>query len=206
MICKKCGLEKDIFLFEKRGDKKGCGYRHICKKCFSIERKEYRKREYVKNKATKYRKKIYSKNKEKSKQHTYKWRKINKERYLEIAKVNRDKTRSTLDGKLKHSLSSQILQSIKEKKDGRSWEKLLGYSLIELKNRLKSLFEDWMTWENYGGNARDKKNRTWWIDHIKPISSFDFKDGSQIIECWSLKNLRPLEKIQNIKKGNKEIK
>ena len=60
-----------------------------------------------------------------------------------------------------------------------------------------------MTWDNYG--KIDKNNRTWNIDHIKPVSSFfissyldkDFK------ECWKLENLRPLGALENIMKSNK---
>jgi hypothetical protein len=60
-----------------------------------------------------------------------------------------------------------------------------------------------MNWENYGGLASNKEVITWWIDHIIPVSSFDFVKPEQIKECWSLKNLKPLEKIENIKKGKK---
>ena len=58
---------------------------------------------------------------------------------------------------------------------------ILGYSAIDLKNHLSSLFTPLMSWENYG---------EWHIDHIKPVSSFD-KETQVNIVC-SLDNLQPL--------------
>ncbi len=54
-----------------------------------------------------------------------------------------------------------------------------------------------MSWENYGSY--------WWLDHIKPRSSFNYEspDDKELKECWALENLQPLEKIANIRKGNK---
>lgn len=52
-------------------------------------------------------------------------------------------------------------------------------------------------WDNYG---------TYWnIDHIKPQSKlwYDSFECQNFLECWSLDNLRPLEVIKNMKKGNK---
>lgn len=61
-----------------------------------------------------------------------------------------------------------------------------------------------MNWDNYGGNPSNTK-QTWWIDHIKPQTQYPYAslDDPLFLECWKLKNLRPLEKIANIKKGNK---
>jgi len=59
-----------------------------------------------------------------------------------------------------------------------------------------------MNWKNYGSY--------WHIDHIIPQSVYQFvnlktkkENLDEIQKCWSLRNLRPLEKIENIKKGNK---
>ena len=43
------------------------------------------------------------------------------------------------------------------------------------------------------------------LDHIKPIILFNFNspEDKEFQECWALNNLRPLEKMANIKKGNK---
>ena len=43
--------------------------------------------------------------------------------------------------------------------------KLLGYSVVELKEHIESQFTDGMSWDNIG---------EWHIDHIRPLSSFDY--------------------------------
>jgi len=57
-----------------------------------------------------------------------------------------------------------------------------------------------MNWNNYG-----RGKGKWTIDHIKPVSKFNYKsvNDEEFQRCWALKNLRPLEYIKNIKKSNK---
>lgn len=50
------------------------------------------------------------------------------------------------------------------------------------------------TWERY-------MNGEIVIDHIKPCVLFDLTDASQQKECFHYKNLQPLWKIDNLKKG-----
>lgn len=72
--------------------------------------------------------------------------------------------------------------------------KHLGYTMLDLKLHIESLWEPWMSWENYG---------SWEIDHIIPIDYY-LKQGindPKIIN--TLTNLRPLLKEKNRKKGNK---
>ena len=78
------------------------------------------------------------------------------------------------------------------------------YSIDDLKQHLESLWESWMNWDNYGGKSNDER-MTWWIDHIKPHAMFNYQslDDPQFQECWALSNLRPLEKISNIRKNAK---
>jgi hypothetical protein len=59
--------------------------------------------------------------------------------------------------------------------------KLLGYSAIQLKQHIESLFLEGMSWENYG---------EWHIDHIKMVSEFDKDTTVDVVN--SLDNLRPL--------------
>ena len=89
-----------------------------------------------------------------------------------------------------------IRQSLKGKKAGRRWERLVGYRLKDLIGHLENQFDEKMTWENYGNY--------WHIDHIKPRSLFKytFSEEPEFKECWSLKNLQPLEKTANLRKSN----
>ncbi len=111
--------------------------------------------------------------------------------------------------RLKHGVSSSIRSmllhngSYKRRKSIRNY---LPYTIEELKSHLESLWEPWMSWDNYGGKSNEER-RTWHIDHIIPHSSFPYKsmEDPLFAECWTLGNLRPLEKIENIRKGAKLI-
>jgi hypothetical protein len=57
-------------------------------------------------------------------------------------------------------------------------------------NKLK----DNMTFDNHG---------EWEVDHIIPVSSFDFKDYNNVLKCFNYTNLQPLWKKENREKSNK---
>ena len=50
-----------------------------------------------------------------------------------------------------------------------------------------------MTWENYGS--------VWEIDHIKPISKFDFSVEENIFQAFNYNNTQPLFKTTEIAKS-----
>ncbi len=77
----------------------------------------------------------------------------------------------------------------------------LPYTPQQLKEHLESQFEDWMSWDNYGG-SNGNVEKTWHIDHIKPQAHFPYTSLDDVLfqECWALVNLRPLEKIENMSK------
>lgn len=109
--------------------------------------------------------------------------------------------------KLRHSVSNSIRGMLKHKgsyKRKKSIRNFLPYTIEELKLHIESLWEPWMTWDNYGGKS-DNPEKTWQIDHIIPHSSFYYTsmEDNSFLQCWALSNLRPLEKIENISKGAK---
>lgn len=73
----------------------------------------------------------------------------------------------------------------------------LPYSREQLREHIENQFDDKMNWDNYGAY--------WDLDHIYPQSllPYDSMEDENFIKCWSLDNLQPLEKKQNIKKSNK---
>jgi len=107
--------------------------------------------------------------------------------------------------KIKHgvgcSVRKALIKNNSSKNGGRTFDHL-PYTPLELKEHLENQFEDWMSWNNYGGPSNSLE-KTWQIDHIKPQSSFSYTSLSdpEFVECWSLENLRPLEKIQNMSEG-----
>ncbi len=67
---------------------------------------------------------------------------------------------------------------------------LLGYSYIQLKQRIETQFSPGMSWENYG---------EWHIDHKKPLSLFPDTTPAHIANA--LCNLQPLWKTTRIING-----
>lgn len=98
--------------------------------------------------------------------------------------------------KVAQSMRTLINRCLNDGKGGHHWETLVGYSLQDLMARLESQFDGQMTWENHGVHG-------WHIDHIRPISSFNFKspDDYEFKECWALKNLQPLWAKDNCSKN-----
>src|SRR6056297_2037589 len=164
LTCKKCGEEKILSAFEFRKD--SGTYRLECRIC----RKKYRKSYYEKNKSLaaeqakewrknnhehwqKSRAEYYQKNKKDFANRTKKWRLKNKERLAEYAKSNRKKPYY----KLREAHRNLMRRDFNGKKTE------IGYTKGELKTHIESLFQDGMSWENYG---------EWEIDHIKPVKAF----------------------------------
>lgn len=116
-----------------------------------------------------------------------KYRKENKE------EINRKKRKENLSQMqiLSHTISSAVYRVLKGIKSDRHWEDLVGYSIQELKEHLERQFNENMTWNNIG--------EYWEIDHIIPLNLFHYEteQDKQFQICWSLANLRPLEKIAN---------
>ena len=121
---------------------------------------------------------------------------VRKRIYQHVLKYTMERIREDPKFRLDLNMRSLIRQSLKGKKAGRGWEKLVGYTLEDLVKHLEKQFDDKMSWENYGSY--------WHIDHIKPRSLFKYTspDDPEFKECWSLKNLQPLEKTANLKKRN----
>jgi len=121
-----------------------------------------------------------------------KWQKANPERHR-LSESNR---RKTPKGHLSSLISRGIRKSLRGNKVGKHWEEVVGYTLNNLKKNLEKKFLPRMSWKNYG---------QWHIDHIIPISAFNFETPGHIDfkRCWSLQNLRPLWARENLSKINK---
>lgn len=71
----------------------------------------------------------------------------------------------------------------------------LGCTISELIHYLESLFLPDMTWDNWSRAG-------WHIDHIRPLSSFDLSDPTQLRSACHYTNLQPLWAIDNLRKGS----
>ena len=81
------------------------------------------------------------------------------------------------------------------KKNSRMIE-LLGCSKPFLKEYIEKKFKKGMSWNNYG---------KWHMDHIYPLSKFNFDNPNSLKKACHYSNLQPLWAIDNIKKKNKII-
>jgi len=162
------------------------------KKEYAANRKEFIKR------AIEWNKNNIEKRREISRNSARKLRLENPEKLSEYRRKLRKKQSKKLSYILNNRMRSSIYNSLKLNKNGWHWEILVGFTLRDLKIHLENLFKDGMSWQNIG---------KWQIDHIKPISSFNFTsyEDKEFKECWSLDNLQPLWAEDNLSKGNRYI-
>ena len=72
-------------------------------------------------------------------------------------------------------------------------------SWAEVKNIIENQFEEGMTWDNWTKDG-------WYLDHVRPTSSFDIKDPEQQKTCFNWRNLQPLWSSENLQKLDKYTK
>lgn len=154
-------------------------YREDTKEEYKKRRKEYNKRLWA-NEEYKKKRKIQQK------EYDQKPEAIKKRR-LRNNRVGR---------KLYRNIGSKISLSIKSGKDGKKWETLVDFNLINLKIHLEKQFKKGMNWKNYG---------EWHIDHRIPNSWFSYKyhTDKEFKECWSLRNLQPKWEHDNCSKKDR---
>ena len=195
--CKKCGEIKKISDFVK--DKR-CkdGHTHCCNICNQKHQSKYKDKN--KDNIKEYYKNYYSENNKSTLIKAKKYYNENKKNILDKRKIYRNEN--------KNKINEYNKKYISNKKYIRTWRKLLwrclnyfnnpkedktinllGYSPIQLKEHLESLFTEGMSWNNYG---------EWHIDHIKPVSSFNKDTHPSIVNALS--NLQPLWAEDNLKK------
>lgn len=141
--------------------------------------------EYKEELRQKARERYYSIPVEERQQKARNYRQKNLEKIKEADKIRYEKN------KLNRNMSRRLYVSLKGNKSERHWETLVSYTLKELKEHLEKQFDENMNWENYGSY--------WEIDHIIPQNQFDIQteNDADFKICWSLANLRPLEKSLN---------
>lgn len=74
----------------------------------------------------------------------------------------------------------------------------LGCSLSALVEKFEDRLQHGMTWDNFGA-------RGWVIDHVMPVSRFDFRKISHVKKACHHSNLRPCWETENIRKGAKVL-
>ena len=184
------------------------GFAAKCKNCitdynrknypkYRIKILEYKKIENIEksHKMKKRRKEQYIKHREKRLLDVKNYREKNKEKVRErVSNYTINRYHSDINFKLKMNLSRRMRQFVN--KNGNSTVELIGCSMDEFKKHIELLFQEGMSWDNYGKNG-------WHIDHILPCASFDLTDIEQRKKCFHYTNLQPLWAIDNIRKSDK---
>jgi len=214
-LCCRCNQYKDELEFYKDKTRKS-GIYSYCKLCtkeraknWTIDNRERcnkRSVEYRKNnleRRSAYEKQWALNNKERIRYNHKKWRLSNPDKVKEMTKKTRyARLKTDVIFKLRSNVSINVCNALKRQRSSKStsvWSKL-SYAPERLKLHLELLWEPWMNWNNYGN-----KPGCWVIDHVIPQSKLPYTnlDDVNFLKCWGLSNLRPLEYIENIKKGNK---
>lgn len=187
--------------------------------------KEYKEkyRQLNKEKINEYDKKYRESNKEKINQKLRKWRNSNKEKlkqyYITSKETNKKYIENNLDKvrvrrnyyfrirknndplfKLSCNLRTLIYKSLTNNgysKNTKSYD-ILGISFNELLLYFEGLFENWMSWDNYG-KYNGEYGHGWDVDHIIPL--YSAKNEEELIKLNHYTNLQPL-----CSKINREIK
>ncbi len=156
------------------------------------------KREKNKDEINRRRRELYQENNNDRLIAATQYREKNREKIRKWGRDYWNRAKTNPMKRLKVNISSSMCISLNGNKNGYRWEGLVGYTLVDLKNHLESLFQDYMTWDNYGRGG-------WEIDHIYPVSRFNFisTECDDFKKCWALENLQPLWEKENQRKGNK---
>jgi hypothetical protein len=116
-----------------------------------------------------------------------------RERNKEKLKAREAEKRQTPKGKLRKAITAAF-ERIGKNKPTNSLE-LLGCSWQEAKAHIESLWQEGMSWENHGRYG-------WHIDHIRPVSSFEYHELDQMNH---ISNLQPLWAKDNLEKKDRWI-
>lgn len=125
-------------------------------------------------------------------------RKLIREQSPKLTKKEQKRLRwkTDLNFKLKELIRNRMNLALKhECRNSSSWS-YIQCNLDEFKFYIQSKFQDEMSWNNHGLKG-------WHIDHIKPLSSFNLKNETELKQAWHYTNLQPLWALDNIRKGAK---
>ncbi len=170
------------------------------KKC--TKKKSYHQQYYLDNKekinkrSIEYNKQHYIDNQEVYKERTKNWIENNREKVNEYQSIRCKRLRREDPiFKFKHNVRHLIYNSFKRYENGgwcksKQTEEMLGCTMEEFIQHLKSQFKQGMTIENHG---------EWEIDHIIPLSSANTKEEIEKLNHYT--NLQPLWLRENRSKG-----
>ena len=205
-ICKSCNQNKNMECFYKRQREKD-GRDFKCKECRNHFNKQYRNNNKEKVKAS--RKTYYNKNIKKMRDEKLKYTKTHREAKKKYDLIYRAQNKEKISKykkeweknhkndpifKIKRNLRRRVHHALKGEDKSDNTFALLGCTADQFRVYIESLWQEGMSWENYGRNG-------WHIDHKIPCSAFDLSKESDQRKCFHYKNSRPLWEKDNLKKS-----
>lgn len=124
----------------------------------------------------------------------------NKSFYKYYKKYQTDRLKTDDKFRLDRNISRSIRRALKYSKTNKEkhWESILGYTIGELRLRLKSTIPEGYTWQDYIDRELE-------LDHIIPVRYFNYtnKSDADFKKSWGLNNLILLpKKLNRIKSGS----
>jgi hypothetical protein len=137
------------------------------------------------------------------KKHSQAWNKRNagykRKKHFEWRKANPDKWKAARRKQAAKPINRIIRNVRKRLRDvmhgKRGALNVVGCTRKQLQEHLQSQFTDQMHWNNYG--------TYWHVDHIVPVSHFDLANPEHVKLVHHYTNLRPMEAVANMMRGNK---
>ena len=221
-ICSKCGIEKIINGFYFRKDSKD-GKTGICIECL-IEKQNIYKKNYPEKKLLSDRKYKLN-NKEKINKKNKEYKKANRTKINNQAKKYYENNKETIDKKnIKYYYTNK--KKIRQQATNHKKTRLKNDPIFRLKEIISNLFR--ITLKNQlikktkrffkyteihiDEYIKNFKQSNYWddfyngdnihIDHLIPISAYDFNNPNEIKKCWNPRNLRLLPAKENLSKNN----
>lgn len=148
-----------------------------------------RNKERLLAQARAYKKRYYGANPELKAVADRKYRKKYKDELLAKRKT---KLRTNINFRLACNLRNRFKTALRSGYKNGSAVKDLGCSIEEFRLYIASKFTTGMSWDNYG---------EWHLDHIKPLSSFDLTQRTEILKACHYTNIQPLWRFDNLSKG-----
>ncbi len=158
--------------------------------------RDYRAKNAEKQRA--HEREYYAKNKERVRDYQQSWMAENEEKMRAYRReYMREYRRTNPNYAIRHRVSNRIRELVIGGK-ATSTTEYLGCSINELRAHLEAQFTGGMDWNRFlAGDIH--------IDHIRPCCSFDLTDPEQQKTCFHWTNLRPLWKVDNLKKISQDL-
>lgn len=186
--CSKCLETLDPSNFNTVKRKGVVHLKAACKSCQGRYNDKYRlsNLDKMRNKQRKW----FDKNKEKQYERVKEYQKSNA---LALRERRKKRLIDDVNYRIARNLRCRLWCALRASKGNVSAVKDLGCSIEELKIYIASLFQEGMSWDNYG---------KWQIDHVVPLSSFNLKNEDEIRKACSYTNLQPMWANENASKRN----